>query len=76
MAARVDPPMNEVVEAQKEVIEEFSFFDDWMDRYQYLIDLGRRLPPLEPGEQVEENLIKGCQSQVWFVAEHRDGRGR
>ncbi len=76
MAARVDPPMNEVVEAQKEVIEEFSFFDDWMDRYQYLIDLGRRLPPLEPGEQVEENLIKGCQSQVWFVAEQHGDRLR
>ena len=64
--------MNEVVTAQQEVIEEFAFFDDWLDRYQYLIDLGRRLPALSPGEQVEENRIKGCQSQVWFVAE-KDG---
>ena len=66
--------MNEVVQAQDEIIEEFSFFDDWMDRYQYLIDLGRRLPPLDPDEQVEENLIKGCQSQVWFVPERSGDR--
>ena len=66
--------MNEVVQAQDEIIEEFSFFDDWMDRYQYLIDLGRRLPPLDPDEQIEDNLIKGCQSQVWFVAEQAGER--
>ncbi len=61
--------MNEVIEAQRAVVEEFSFFDNWMDRYQYLIDLGRRLPPLSDDEMTDENLIKGCQSQVWFVAE-------
>jgi len=60
--------MNEVRAAQDEVIEEFAFFDDWMDRYQYLIDLGRRLPPLADDELVDENQIKGCQSQVWLVA--------
>ena len=64
--------MNEVIAAQQEGIDEFAYFDDWLDRYQYLIDLGRRLPAMSPGEQVEENRIKGCQSQVWFVAE-RDG---
>lgn len=63
---------NEVQAAQAEVIEEFAFFDDWMDRYQYLIDLGRRLPPLPDSELVDTNKIKGCQSQVWFVAE-QDG---
>ena len=63
---------NEVQAAQAEVIEEFAFFDDWMDRYQYLIDLGRRLPPLPESELVDTNKIKGCQSQVWFVAE-QDG---
>lgn len=63
---------NEVQAAQDEVIEEFAFFDDWMDRYQYLIDLGRRLPALSDSERVEENKIKGCQSQVWFVAQ-QDG---
>ena len=49
--------MNEVTEAQREVVEEFSFFDNWMDRYQYLIDLGRRLPALDESERIDENLI-------------------
>jgi cysteine desulfuration protein SufE len=65
---------NEVAAAQQEVIEEFAFFDDWMDRYQYLIDLGRRLPELPAGEQVDDNRIRGCQSQVWFVAEQQGDR--
>ena len=65
---------NEVRAAQDEVIQEFAIFDDWMDRYQYLVDLGRRLPPLADDELVEENKIKGCQSQVWFVAAEKDGR--
>jgi cysteine desulfuration protein SufE len=59
---------NEVQAAQHEVIEEFRFFDDWVDRYQYLIDLGRRLPEFPERDRVEANKIKGCQSQVWFVA--------
>ena len=66
--------MSEVREAQRELIEEFAFFDDWMDRYQYIVDLGRRLPEFPDAEKTEENRIRGCQSQVWFVAEHRDGR--
>ena len=65
---------NEVQLAQDEVVEEFAFFDNWMDRYQYLIDLGRRLPALSESELVDENKIKGCQSQVWFVAEQDNGR--
>ena len=65
---------NEVAEAQQELIEEFRFFDDWMDRYQYLIDLGRRLPEFPEADRVDANKIRGCQSQVWFVAEERDGR--
>lgn len=65
---------NEVEAAQEELIQEFAIFDDWMDRYQYLIDLGRRLPPLADDELVEENKIKGCQSQVWLVATKDDGR--
>lgn len=64
--------MNDVEKAQLEVIEEFSFFDNWMDRYQYLIDLGRRLPDMPQAERSDANRIRGCQSQVWFVAE-RDG---
>jgi len=66
--------MNEVEKAQQEIIEEFSFFDNWMDRYQYLIDLGRRLPELPESERSEKNRIRGCQSQVWLVAERMGDR--
>jgi len=65
---------NEVAIAQQEVIEEFQFFDDWMDRYQYLIDLGRRLPEFPDEYRTESNKIRGCQSQVWFVADNKDGK--
>ena len=61
--------MNEVQSAQEELIEEFAFFDNWMDRYQYIIDLGRRLPDFPEADKTEANKIRGCQSQVWFVAE-------
>jgi cysteine desulfuration protein SufE len=64
----------EVAAAQQEIIDEFSLFEDWMDRYQYLIDLGRRLPPFPDELRTEENRIRGCQSQVWFVPEKKDGR--
>ncbi len=65
---------NEVAAAQQELIEEFQFFDDWMDRYQYLIDLGRRLPEFPHEQRVDANKIRGCQSQVWFVANSNDGK--
>jgi len=65
---------NEVQIAQQEIIDEFALFDDWMDRYQYLIDLGRRLPEFPEELRSEQNRIRGCQSQVWFVADERDGR--
>ena len=65
---------SEVAAAQREIIEEFGLFEDWMDRYQYLIDLGRRLPEFPEDQRTEENRIRGCQSQVWFVPEQRDGR--
>lgn len=64
---------NEVQAAQEELIEEFQFFDNWMDRYQYLIDLGRRLPEFPQSLRTDANKIRGCQSQVWFVAEQHDG---
>ncbi len=69
-----DGVSNEIATAQQEVIEEFSLFDDWMDRYQYIIDLGRRLPEFPDELRTEENRIRGCQSQVWFVPEQQDGR--
>jgi cysteine desulfuration protein SufE len=73
-AATDDLMTSEVQAAQQEIIEEFSLFEDWMDRYQYIIDLGRRLPEFPDELRTEENRIRGCQSQVWFVAESRDGR--
>ncbi|NIL94922.1 MAG: SufE family protein [Woeseiaceae bacterium] len=65
---------NEVREAQQELVEEFQFFDNWMDRYQYLIDMGRRLPEFPESERIDANKIRGCQSQVWFVATKKEGR--
>ena len=56
-------------EIQDEIIEEFSGFDDWMDKYQLLIDLGNEQEPLEEKYKTEQNLIDGCQSRVWLVAE-------
>lgn len=65
---------NEIKIAQEELIADFALFDDWMDRYQYLIDLGRRLPDFPDALRTEENRIRGCQSQVWFVPQRKDGR--
>ena len=56
-------------EAQETIAEEFAFFDDWSERYQYLIDLGKRLPPLPEEWKTEANRLKGCQSIVWIVPE-------
>lgn len=60
-------------EAQEEIIDEFSMFEDWMQRYEYIIELGKSLPIIDAKYQVEENLIKGCQSQVWLHAENTNG---
>ncbi len=60
---------NTAQEAQQAIIEEFSFFDDWLERYQYLIDLGKKLPPLPEEERTDDRLLAGCQSNVWFLAE-------
>ena len=61
-------------EIQDEVIEEFEGFDDWMDKYQMLIDLGNDLEPLEAQYKTEQNLIDGCQSRVWVQCDHKDGK--
>ena len=61
-------------EAQDGVIEEFSDFTDWMDKYQLLIDLGNEQQPLDQKYKTEDNLIDGCQSRVWLQADYRDGR--
>ena len=61
-------------EEQKNLIEEFSFFDDWTERYEYLIDLGRKLPEFPSEYQVDEFKLKGCQSQVWFTGQNVEGK--
>ncbi len=61
-------------ELQEQVIEEFSDFDDWMDKYQLLIDLGNEQEPLEEQYKTEQNLIEGCQSRVWLQADMVDGK--
>lgn len=58
-----------ITEIQNELIDEFSMFDDWMDRYEYMIELGKSLPPIDSQYKTEENIIKGCQSKVWLHAE-------
>jgi cysteine desulfuration protein SufE len=58
-----------IKEIQEEIIDEFSMFDDWMDRYEYLIELGKSLPIIDDQFKLDENLIKGCQSKVWLYSE-------
>lgn len=63
-----------IEEIQQEIIEEFSVFEDWMDKYSYLIELGNELEGIDPKYKVEENLIRGCQSRVWLHPEFTDGK--
>ena len=65
-----------IEEAQREIIEEFSVYEDWMDKYAYLIELGNQLEPLEPQDKNDQNLIKGCQSRVWLVVDKTNGELR
>ena len=66
--------MKTIDHIQDEVVDEFSAFDDWMDKYALLIELGNSLSPLDEQFKVESNLIEGCQSRVWLHAEYRDGK--
>ena len=59
---------------EEEIVEEFSLFDNWEDKYEYLIDIGKKLPKLEEAHKKEENKIRGCQSTVWMVSEYKDGK--
>ena len=63
-----------IKEIQDEIIDEFSMFDDWDERFQYVIDLGKSLPLIDPQYKTEENTIKGCQSKVWLHGELADGK--
>lgn len=66
--------MTEIEQAQRELIEEFQLFDNWIDRYQYIIDLGKNLPEFPQEWRTEANRIHGCQSQVWLKTDRQDRR--
>ncbi|WP_347051628.1 SufE family protein [Flavobacterium olei] len=63
-----------IKEIQNEIIDEFSMFDDWMQRYEYIIELGKSLPLIKEEYKTDENLIKGCQSKVWLQGEQKDDK--
>lgn len=63
-----------ITETQNEIIEDFALFEDWMDKYEYIIEVGKDLPLISEKHKTEENLIKGCQSRVWLHAELVDGK--
>jgi cysteine desulfuration protein SufE len=66
--------MNPINSIQDEIIEEFAFFGDWMEKYEYIIDLGKSLPLIDEQYKDEDHLIKGCQSQVWLHADEAEGK--
>ena len=63
-----------IVATEAEIVEEFSLFDSWDDKYEYLIDLGKNLPQLEEKHRIDTNKVKGCQSTVWLVSEYHGGK--
>lgn len=63
-----------IEEKQQEIIDEFTVFEDWMDKYQYLVDLSKSLKPFPEEYRTDDNLIKGCQSRVWIFAVKKDGK--
>ena len=63
-----------IEEIENEIVEEFSLFDSWDDKYEYIIDLGKRLEPLEEKYKIDENKVRGCQSTVYLAADHKDDK--
>ena len=63
-----------IEETEKEIVEEFSLFDSWDDKYEYIIDLGKKLPLLEDKYKIDENRVRGCQSIVYLVADYKNGK--
>ena len=66
--------MATIQEIQAEIVEEFGMFEDWMEKYEYIIELGKNLPLIDDKHKVDNNLIKGCQSRVWLYADYKDGK--
>src|SRR5580693_7122437 len=67
-------PEPNIVETEQEIVSEFDLFDSWDDKYEYIIDLGKKLPPLDPKYKTDENRVRGCQSSVWLAADYKDGK--
>lgn len=63
-----------IQQTEDEIVEEFSLFDSWDDKYEYIIDLGKKLPPLDNVYKTDENKVRGCQSTVWLHADYKDGK--
>ena len=63
-----------ILATENEIVEEFSLFDSWDDKYEYIIDLGKTLPALEDQYKIDDNKVRGCQSTVWLVADNKDGK--
>jgi len=63
-----------IPEIENEIVEEFALFDSWDDKYEYIIDLGKKLPELDAKHKTDENKVRGCQSTVWLVADYKDGK--
>ena len=63
------PKFESIINEGEEIVEEFEMFEDWTDKYQYIIDMGKSLPALSIQDKIEDNLVRGCQSQVWLTAE-------
>jgi len=63
-----------IAEKQQDIIDEFALFDDWMEKYEYIIDLGKDLPAIDPTKKTDDRLIEGCQSRVWLDAAIADGK--
>jgi cysteine desulfuration protein SufE len=68
------PDHRKIEEIEKEIVDEFSLFDSWDDKYEYIIDLGKKLVPLDEKYKIDENRVRGCQSTVYLVADYSDGR--
>jgi cysteine desulfuration protein SufE len=66
--------MPSITDTATELVEEFSMFDDWMDKYQLIIDMGNSLPALNEAHKTDDNIVRGCQSRVWLVADMEDGK--
>ena len=66
--------MMSIKEIEQQIIDEFANFDEWLDKYAYLIELGKDCPAIDENDKTEQHLIRGCQSRVWLSCEHRDGR--